>query len=78
MAKLLRAEIKRLQEKNQQLEEELSEWQKIGDVILKFYNLKDIYNLLKQTNYLILMANYKEKQARDEMTQELDKQFFGD
>ncbi len=77
MARLLRQRIKELEEKNQEFQEELSEWYKVGDVILKFYHYKKISDLLKQTKYFILMAGYKGKQAEDEMHREFDKQFFG-
>lgn len=78
MARLLRKEIKDLKEKVGELEAELSEWQKVGDCILKFPCQKEIYQLLKHTNYFILMAEYRMQQTQKGMKEALDKILFGD
>ena len=78
MARLLRQRIKDLEEKVNELENELLEWRKVGDCILKFYHWKRILKFLKNTKYFILMATYKGQQAEEEMKEKLDKALFGD
>ena len=77
MAHLLRKRIKDLEEKTNQLENELIDWREVGDCLLKVYHWKRILKLLKNTKYFLLMTIYKTNQAKEDMKQKLDKVLFG-
>ena len=78
MARLLRKQISDLMEQKNQLEEEINEWRKIGDCIMKFYHWKAILKYLKETKYFLLMTIYKTTQAQEEMKKKLDETLFGE
>ena len=77
MAKLLRKEIARLEENIKCMEETLSDWAKVGKVILKSHNCKKISKELKDTRYFMLMSSIFTNEQADCIRIKLDDALFG-